>query len=485
MDILEHIKYSGKAMHMNRQRFDEIKGLIRRIEGLVEVTILSVTYYLIWRALYFNNSFPTYFGNGKFVLMLVYATLVFILFFLCDSFKYGHLKVADIVTSQFISIFIVDFVTYFQLCLIANVMISPWPILLVYAADMAICLLCSWLFDLIYHRIYVPRNMVMIYGNDNAVTLKIKMDTRTDKYRVDSIISINSAIEEIYKAIDDHDAVVINDVSAEQRNDVLKYCYEHKVRAYVVPKLSDIIIRGGQDINLFDTPMLLVKGHALTVSQRFVKRAMDILICGVAMIPAAPIMLLIALAIKIEDHGPVFYKQKRVTRDGKVFEILKFRSMIVDAEKGGYSIPATGKDPRITKVGHITRATRIDELPQLINILKGDMSIVGPRPERTEHVEKFTAEIPEFAYRLKVKGGLTGYAQIYGKYNTNAYDKLRLDLMYIENYSILLDIKLILMTLRIMLKKESTEGFDALENLEKQKKELLDEISDAVQDKAS
>ena len=169
-------------------------------------------------------------------------------------------------------------------------------------------------------------------------------------------------------------------------------------------------------------------------------------------------MLLTAIAIKLYDGGPVFFKQARCTIGGKVFYIHKFRSMIVDAEKYG-AIPATDKDPRITKVGNVIRATRIDELPQILNILKGEMSIVGPRPERVEHVEKYSKEVPEFSYRLKVKGGLPGYAQIYGKYNTSAYDKLRLDLMYIENYSLLLDIKLILMTLQIMLRKESTEGF--------------------------
>ena len=166
-----------------------------------------------------------------------------------------------------------------------------------------------------------------------------------------------------------------------------------------------------------------------------------------------------AIAIKAEDRGPVFYRQKRVTKDGKTFDILKFRSMIVDAESDGKPHPATDNDDRITKVGKVIRAMRIDELPQIFNILKGDMSIVGPRPERVEHCEKYGAEIPEFEFRNKVKGGLTGFAQIYGKYNTSALDKLRLDLMYIENYSLLLDIKLILMTIRIMFKKESTEGF--------------------------
>ena len=204
---------------------------------------------------------------------------------------------------------------------------------------------------------------------------------------------------------------------------------------------------------------MLVKGIGLNLEQRIMKRAMDIVLCSIAMIVAAPIMLIVAIAIKLEDGGPVFFKQERVTIDGKRFDILKFRSMIVDAEKFGEVIPATDHDPRITKVGNVIRATRIDELPQIINILKGEMSIVGPRPERVEHVEKYQEEIPEFVYRTKVKGGLTCYAQIYGKYNTSPYDKLRLDLTYIEEYSILLDIKLILMTLQIMLRKESTEGF--------------------------
>lgn len=182
-------------------------------------------------------------------------------------------------------------------------------------------------------------------------------------------------------------------------------------------------------------------------------------------------MLLIALAIKLYDGGPVFFKQKRCTKDGKVFEIHKFRSMIVDAEKEGISIPASEKDKRITPVGRFIRATRLDELPQAFDILVGNMSLVGPRPERIEHVEKYTKEIPEFAYRLKVKGGLTGYAQIYGKYNTTAYDKLKLDLMYVQNYSILLDIKLILMTIKIIFMKESTEGFDAEQIKEIQSRE--------------
>jgi len=185
----------------------------------------------------------------------------------------------------------------------------------------------------------------------------------------------------------------------------------------------------------------------------------------------------VAVAIKLEDGGPVFYKQKRMTRNGHEFEILKFRSMIVDAEKYAGAVLATGDDPRITKVGKVIRATRLDEIPQILNILKGDMSIVGPRPERKVIADEYRKEIPEFDYRLKVRGGLTGYAQIYGKYNTSPYDKLRLDLMYIENYSLLLDIKLIILTLRIIFSKESTEGIDVAQENKKKADELLQEMN--------
>ena len=275
--------------------------------------------------------------------------------------------------------------------------------------------------------------------------------------------------------------MLINDVPAQIRNDILKFCYQHKIRTYIVPKISDILIRNAYEITALDTPIVMVKGTGLSLVDRFLKRILDIVLCLVVLLIAWPFMIITAIAIKLEDGGPVFFKQKRATIGGREFDILKFRSMIVDAEKGGFSIPATGEDPRITKVGKIIRATRIDELPQILNILKGDMSVVGPRPERLEHVKEYSKDIPEFEYRLKVKGGLTGYAQIYGKYNTSAYDKLRLDLMYIEHYSILLDIKLIILTLRIMLSKESTEGFEKVEELEAMKKEALEQVAKEAQ----
>ena len=443
---------------MNHRKREEKKHLIRKAEAFLQIALLTISYYLVWLFSYQDVTFP-YLGRGKFVLMGIYAVLALILFHYSDGFNYGHSKLADIIVSQSIAIFLVNFITYWQLSLISNVMIALIPMLILTVIDMLICLGCSFFYNLYYLKHHSPHDLIMIYGTESALELEEKMSMRGDKYQIKATVSVEKGFDAICQEIEKHDAVLLNDVPAQIRNDILKYCYTNEIRLYTTPKLSDIVISGAEKITTFDTPLLLVKGIGLNLEQRIMKRAMDIVLCSIAMIVAAPIMLIVAIAIKLEDGGPVFFKQERVTIDGKRFDILKIRSMIVDAEKFGEVIPATDHDPRITKVGNVIRATRIDELPQIINILKGEMSIVGPRPERVEHVEKYQEEIPEFVYRTKVKGGLTGYAQIYGKYNTSPYDKLRLDLTYIEEYSILLDIKLILMTLQIMLRKESTEGF--------------------------
>ena len=259
--------------------------------------------------------------------------------------------------------------------------------------------------------------------------------------------------------IQKYDAVLLNDLPNTEKGHALKMCFDMNKRVYFTPKISDIIVKSSEELNLFDTPLFLCRNIGLKWSQLFVKRFFDILLSGIALVMLSPLMMITAVAIKIDDGGPVFYRQERCTIGGKRFMILKFRSMIVDAEKDGKPHPAGEHDDRITRVGRFIRATRIDELPQLINILTGDMAIVGPRPERWEHVEKYTNDIPEFSYRMKVRGGLTGYAQVYGKYNTEPLDKLKLDLYYITNYSILLDVQIVFETVKILFQKESTEGF--------------------------
>ena len=433
------------------------KNTVRKIESVIELAIMAIAYYFVWKYQIFDREyFYPFLGRGKYVLMGIYFVLMLVIIHLCEGFKYGILKIADVLFSQWIAIFIVNAVTYFQLCLMANLMIPMAPMLWLTLGDFIISGISVYVFFAIYQSHSKASKLLMVYGNKESVSLKLKMDTRADSYNIRRIVSIDEGIDNIVKMLADYDGLVISDVSAEQRNDLLKYCYMHEIETYITPKISDVIISGGEGIHQFDTPLVMINTTGLTPEQRIIKRFFDVVLCSIASVVLSPLMLIIAIAIKLEDHGPVFYKQARVTRDGKVFDILKFRSMVEDAEQR----PATDDDDRITKVGHVIRATRVDELPQLFNIIKGDMSIVGPRPERIEHVQKYTEAIPEFEFRSKVKGGLTGYAQIYGKYNTSAYDKIKLDLMYIENYSFLLDLKLILMTIRIVFKKESTEGFD-------------------------
>ena len=461
----------------NIARRESAKGFVRGIETFVEVCALSVLYYAFWDIFYNTASVPLYEYKGKYVLMGIYAIILYAICNNMDGFRFGDLRKLDLGLAQWIGILLTNVLTYFQLCLIANKMITPVPMLLLTLADFVLATFLVFLYVSIYRHHYAPHQMIMVYGSDNAISLKIKMDSRRDKYKVTKLISIDMGYDKVCEEIIKYDTVVLNDLPAQIRNDILKFCYENRLRAYVAPKISDVIMRGAKDISLFDTPLFLVTGVGLTFFQRILKRTTDIVLSLIAIVIASPIMLITALLIKLEDKGPVFYKQKRVTRDEKEFDILKFRSMIVDAEKYTGAQLATENDPRITKIGRFIRATRIDELPQIINILKGDMSVVGPRPERMDFINEFCKEIPEFKYRLKVKGGLTGYAQIYGKYNTNAYDKLRMDLLYIENYSFFLDIKLILTTIRIMFSKDSTEGIDIAKENEQKAKDLLEDLN--------
>ena len=253
---------------------------------------------------------------------------------------------------------------------------------------------------------------------------------------------------------------MLGDISVVDRTPLIKFCYGHSIRFYLLPKITDVILMGAEELHVFDSPMLLTREYSLTVEQRIIKRCIDVFGALVLLVAASPFMLLTALAIKLYDHGPILYRQVRCTQDQREFHIMKFRSMRTDAEKDGVARLAQKNDDRITPVGKFIRKCRLDELPQLVNILKGDMSFIGPRPERPEIIAQYLEVMPEFAYRMKVKAGLAGFAQVYGKYNTSPYDKLKLDLTYIENYSVMLDVKLMLLTLKILFWPDSTEGVE-------------------------
>lgn len=401
-----------------------------------------------------------YWRRGNWVIIALYALFIMVFSRAFGALKVGYLKTWDIMYSQFLTILCVNGVTYLQLSLING----DWKFLenskemfLLCFLDIILVLLWAIFMRWIYAFIYPPHEMLLIYGDISPDSIIRKLESRKDKYHVKDKVALSAGMETVYERIRQYDAVLIGDIPVQDRNQFIKFCFEQDIRCYGIPKISDIMIRNSESIDLFDSPLLLFRNNGLTYRQMFVKRAMDIAISLAGILFSSPVMLLIAAFVKSYDHGPVFYRQKRLTKDGQEFEILKFRSMVVNSEKHGARL-AKKNDSRITPIGRVIRRLHFDELPQLFNILKGDMAFVGPRPERREITDEYAKAIPEFPYRLKVKAGLTGYAQVYGQYNTVPYDKLKMDLTYITSYSVWLDIKLIILTVKILFQKEKSEG---------------------------
>lgn len=430
---------------------EQYKRIISFFSSLILVVALAGNFIYIWYEYYSDAIVLPFYRRGNWVVILIYMILTMLFFKAYGGLKMGYLKRSDMLYSQAISIVAVNIITYLQISVIGRHLMSIYPIFIMTAVDLIIIALWITVNNKLYLHLYPPRKLIIIYGSRNAETLTNKMSMREDKYMICESINIHENIEKIKKEILKFEGVIICDISGQIRNDIIKYCFDNSIRAYISPKISDIIIRGGEEITLFDTPLLLCRNGGLSLEQRIIKRIFDIVVSAVGVVALSPIMLLIALAIKIDDGGKIFYKQKRLTIDAREFYVYKFRSMIADAEKDGVPRLATDKDSRVTRVGKFLRKCRLDELPQLINILKGDMSIVGPRPERPELTEKYEREMPEFKFRLKVKAGLTGYAQVTGVYDTTPYDKLKMDLMYIEKYSFVMDLRIVLMTIKTMI----------------------------------
>jgi len=445
-----------------RKNNEVYKKLYKQCVNTIIVVVLTGLFYIMWNNMFNEMMDRKFLGKGNLLIVFSYVIFVCVFMQLWGGFKLGYQKLINVIVSQILAVLSFNVLAYIQIILMIGTIDHLervfFSMLCLSGLDILSCIVLSVIFINIYVRLFPAHRVLQINGDyENYLSQKIR--DRDDKYKICEEISIHEAWDVLVDKIAQYDTVLLNDIPSVEKNRILKYCFDHSIRVYFTPKISDIIVKGTQVINLFDSPLLLCKNIGLNFEQRLAKRTMDILISLVGLILASPIMLITAICIKIDDGGPVFYKQERCTINGRVFSIYKFRSMIVDAEKDGKSRPATEGDDRITKVGHFIRKTRIDELPQLINILVGDMSFVGPRPERLEHVEKYCKEIPEFAYRLKMKGGLTGYAQVYGRYNTTAYDKLKMDLLYIVNYSLLMDIQIIFETVKILFQKESTQGF--------------------------
>lgn len=419
---------------------------------------------LVWIGFYNKFAFDRYRVLGAIVSILIYGIIYLAMCNVYKAFRIASTNIGEIVFAQIISYGTADLILYVECCLINNNYIGIYRGLgISFLQGIGTTIIVVFTKNYFINHVS-PKDTLLIYGENIEKGEAVDFAERLLKkyghlYKIDNIVSAKEKEQKLFELLSKCHTVILYEIIGEKRGRIIKKCTELRKRFYYTPSIEDMICQGSSYKQLLDTPLMKYEYKYDYFHEYGMKRCLDIVFSLIMLVLCLPIFLVTACCIKLEDGGPVFFRQLRCTKNGRPFWIIKFRSMIVDAERTGV-LPCVGDDPRITKVGRVIRRTRIDELPQLINILCGDMSFVGPRPERIEHVEKYTKEMPEFSYRMRVKGGLTGYAQIYGKYNTSAYDKLRLDLMYIENQSLLVDIKIIMLTFRTIFQKESTEGFE-------------------------
>ncbi len=403
------------------------------------------------------------------VTLVTFVIVLFLITIAYGGFAIGKQKSKPIIYSMVIATVITDVITSLQLSIMntnANfnhsfVFVSPLVLLLVIVSQTLFIIPFTYFSNYLYFKFKKPEySCIITDSSSNAEEIISKISRFKKQYDIKEVISSSSP--DLYSVINRSDTVFLYEIPMHERDRIVEYCYRCMKNIYYNFEICDIVSFGSKPMVLDDKALVMSEVTALSLEQRFAKRILDLILSIIMIVITSPVMLVCALAIKLEDGGRIFFKQKRATINGKTFYVLKFRTM---HEENSVNRSVTANDSRITKVGGFLRKFRIDELPQFINILTGNMSVVGPRPEMLENVEKYTQQLPEFAYRLRVKAGLTGYAQIAGKYNTTPKDKLMMDLMYIEKYSIWQDLKLIIQTVTVFLKSEkSTEAFKTVKD---------------------
>lgn len=419
--------------------------------------ILYIVLFLV--TLVFRYPYVNYFFNGYVMISLIYAVFLVIFGKMFEMFELGEARVYELFLSYSLALCVTNVFTYMVCCLVAYSFLNVWPMIQLQVVTMVIsAFLLLRENRFVRDKFPVPK-AIAIFGEPNYEILEKIYKYRDILVTVDRKVDVEDIdLEELDNILSGYDRVITIDVDHNDKKLIFKKCYENRINVYDIPSISDTLIASGTIMHVIDTPIIKINKFGPSFLEGIIKRFIDIIGSLILIVLTSPIMLATAIAIKAYDNGDVFFRQERLTIDGKVFRIYKFRSMIMNAEKNTGAILAREGDNRITPVGKFIRKCRIDELPQLFNILMGDMTFVGPRPERPVLFDEIVKEIPEFKYRLTVKAGLTGYAQIYGKYNTTMRDKLLLDIYYIENYSLITDIKLIIMTLKVIFIPESTEG---------------------------
>ena len=441
------------------KRLESFKRVVQLTLGFINLGVQIAIFAYCYYSFYSTWMQIQFWRRGNYLFVLIYAFLLFAFSNMYGALRIGYHKNVELIISQLMGTFIVNFITYFQLSLLCLQLMNVVYYLPMTVIQLLWAALWTIISNAVYRSIFPPRELLLVHGDRPIDSIVSKFATRKDKFTISKTMNVSEGVEKIcLEALERYDAVVIWDIPVDDRNKILKFCYGKSIRVYIMPKISDVILSGAEQLHFFDSPLLLTREYPLKVEERFLQRFIDILFSVLLIIITFPFMIITALLVKCYDGGPILYKQVRCTIDEKEFKIVKFRSMRVDAEKDGVACLAKKNDDRITPIGKFIRRVRLDELPQLFNILKGEMSFIGPRPERPEIIKQYMEVMPEFAYRMKVKAGLAGYAQVYGKYNTTPYDKLKLDLCYIEHYSVWLDLKLMLLTLKVLFTPDAMEG---------------------------
>ena len=424
---------------------------------MVNIVLLMIPFLICW-TLYYEPRTTTVGSKQVSVLVMI------IFFLICyyfgqrlDCFRVSILQIRDVIFGEVLATMITDIIMYILIWMLSIHLPNLIPGLITWGGQCVIGVIWAYVMHQSYFSTHPPLRTIVIYDERMGMENLIHTYGLEKRFNIKTVYPVESIMDKL-EVMEEFDAAFLCGIHSRERNIILKHCISHKIKLFMIPRIADVMMRGSEQIHMLYLPILKTQRYKPSIEYQIIKRTMDIVVSGIATIVLSPLFLITAIAMK-SDGGPAFYKQKRLTKDGKVFEILKFRSMRVDAEKYSGAVLSAGEnDPRITKVGRIIRACRLDELPQLLNILKGDMSLVGPRPERPELQKEIEKEVPEFGLRLQAKAGLTGYAQVYGKYNTTFYDKLLMDLMYISKPSILEDFTIMLATVKILTSKESTEG---------------------------
>lgn len=448
---------------MNDKKYKETEilrhGISLRLVKFLDVLLLTLPVMAGWKFYYSLFSVSLDRSWSCVWVALIFAILYTVCGHVYDSFLISIVRISEMIYSQCLTAFIADAVIYLVFCLTSGRLLNIFPIGIIFAVQLLLAALWSCGAHTWYFEMFPPKKTAIIYDSCSNMQELINSYGLKKKFSVVISENVKECISGKMNSLKEAEVVFLCGVHSHERNVLLKYCVNCGITVYVLPRIGDVIMSGAKRMHLFHLPLLRVDRYNPTPEYLFLKRLMDIFISGAMLLILSPIMIITALIIKVTDGGPAFYRQRRLTKNGRVFNILKFRSMRQDAEKDGVARLSTGDhDDRITPVGRVIRKLRIDELPQLFNILGGSMTIVGPRPERPEIAAVYEQELPEFSLRLQAKAGLTGYAQVYGKYNTTPYDKLQMDLMYIANPSIWEDLRIIFATVKILFMAESTEG---------------------------